>query len=95
MCVVCACACVRVRVRVCVCVCVCVCACMHACVCVMVAVRKNQNHSSTHEEEPATLSHMKILKVIFTGVVCKTDLLHGLKVHGSLDKLVVVGELLG
>lgn len=65
------------------------------CVCVMVVVRRNQNHNSTNEEEPATLSHMKILKVIFIGAVCKTNLLHGLKVHGSLDKLVVVGELLG
>ena len=27
--------------------------------------------------------------------MCKTDLLHGLEVHGSLDELVVVGELLG
>ena len=83
----------------CVCVCVRVCACVRVCVrvyvCVMVAVRRNQNHNPTHEEEPTTLSHMKILKVIFTGVVCKTDLLHGLKVHGSLDELVVVGELLG
>ena len=35
------------------------------------------------------------MKVIFTGVVRKTDLLHGLKVHGSLDELVVVRELLG
>ena len=27
--------------------------------------------------------------------MCKTDLLHSLEVHGSLDELVVVGELLG